>query len=289
MSSSYIASGIQADIAELNTAASAKEIKVTSNASNLATLSRTVRAPGLDDSITLQVEGIVEHGDQRGRLLGFPTANIAVPEHGIQNGVWAGTVQIGSDPRGPLYVAAVSIGRRPTYYAKGQRLLEANLLDFSRDLYGKRVLVTLHTRIRPQRRFAGTSELVDQIQRDVVRVRAWCIAAGLGDLLDEGQVTNRRRSSTRASGRPYAIGHKRSSRGADYADQVRKERAARRAGVISGAARELAQNGNLTHEAVAVQTGVPVGYLLWMFPSNESLLAVGSGEPERYGTVDEKG
>jgi hypothetical protein len=276
MSSSHIESGIQADIAGLKTATSAKEIKETSVVSDLAHLSRTVQIPGLDDNITLQVEGIVEHGDQRGRLLGFPTANIAVPEHGIQNGVWAGTVRIGSDPRGPLYIAAVSIGRRPTYYAKGQRLLEANLLDFSGDLYGKRVLVTLYTRIRPQRRFAGTSELVDQIRRDVVRVRGWCIAAGQGDLLDERQSTSHGRSSTRASGRPYAIGHKRSSRGAAYADQVRKERAARRAVVISDAARELAQNGNLTHEAVAVQTGVPVGYLLWTFPSNESLLAVAS-------------
>jgi hypothetical protein len=253
---------------------------VTSNASDLSPLRPNVRVPSLDDSISLQVEGIVEPGDQRGRLLGFPTANIAVPEQGVRSGVWAGTVQVSPDPRGPLYVAAVSVGRRPTYYANGQRLLEANLLDFSGDLYGKRVLVTLHTYIRPQRRFAETSELVDQIRRDVVRVRAWCVAAGLGDLLDEIQATNRPTSNTRANGRPYAIGHKRSIRGADYADQVRKERAARRTGVISGAARELAQTGNLTHEAVAMQTGIPLGYLVWRYPTSKSLLAVASVGPE---------
>jgi hypothetical protein len=258
---------------------------VTSNASGLSSLRPNVRVPSLDDSIRLQVEGIVEPGDQRGRLLGFPTANMAVPEQGVRNGVWAGTVQISPDQRGPLYVAAVSVGRRPTYYANGQRLLEANLLDFSGDLYGKRVLATLHAYIRPQRRFAGTSELVDQIRTDVVRVRAWCVAAGLGDLLEEIQATNRPTSNTRANGRPYAIGHKRSIRGADYADQVRKERAARRAGVISGAARELAQTGNLTHEAVAMQTGIPLGYLVWRYPTSKLLLAVASVGPEKYGTV----
>ncbi|NAZ86346.1 riboflavin kinase [Kineococcus indalonis] len=120
----------------------------------------------------LQVHGVVEHGDERGRTLGFPTANVAVPEHGLRDGVWAGTVRLGPD--GPERVAAVSVGHRPTYYGKdGARLLEAHLLDFSGDLYGRQVVVSLHVRLRPQRRFSGSADLVEQLRRDVADTRAW--------------------------------------------------------------------------------------------------------------------
>jgi len=134
--------------------------------------------------VVLHVEGVVEHGDERGRLLGFPTANIGVPEHGLRDGVWAGTVQIDPQHDGPVHVAAVSIGHRPTYYGKdGDRLLEANLLDFTGDLYDKKVLVRLHVRLRPQRRFSGSAELVDQMQVDIADTRTWAVTEGLGHLL----------------------------------------------------------------------------------------------------------
>lgn len=71
------------------------------------------------------------------------------------------------------WTPAVSIGRRPTYYRKGSRLLEAHLLDFNSNLYGLTVLVTLHVHIRPQRRFRTTEELVAQIEDDVNHVRSW--------------------------------------------------------------------------------------------------------------------
>jgi riboflavin kinase/FMN adenylyltransferase len=134
--------------------------------------------------VVLHVEGVVEHGDERGRLLGFPTANIGVPEHGLRDGVWAGTVQIEPEHDGPVHVAAVSVGHRPTYYGKdGDRLLEANLLDFTGDLYDRRVVVRLHERLRPQRKFAGSAELVDQMQLDVADTRAWAVREGFGALL----------------------------------------------------------------------------------------------------------
>jgi len=133
----------------------------------------------------LQITGVVDHGDHRGRLMGFPTANIAIPHSDANAGVWAGTVHLGSLFNRSLYVAAISIGDRPTYYSKGQSLLEANLLDYSGDLYGQTLVVTLHTLIRSQRKFAGTSELVDQIQDDVARVRAWALRTGLGGHLRE--------------------------------------------------------------------------------------------------------
>jgi len=122
----------------------------------------------------LTVLGTVEHGDERGRTLGFPTANVAVTGIDLQDGVWAGTVQV--DPRagGPVHVAAVSVGHRPTYYGReGVRLLEANLLDFDDDLYDREVLVTLHDHLRPQRRFAGSDDLVRQLRADVEATRAW--------------------------------------------------------------------------------------------------------------------
>lgn len=135
--------------------------------------------------VVLHVRGTVEHGDERGRLLGFPTANVAVPEHGLRDGVWAGTVQVDPAADGPVHVAAVSIGHRPTYYGRdGERLLEANLLDFSGDLYDRTVLVRLHVRLRPQRRYAGSAELVDQLQRDIADTRGWAHREGFAHLLD---------------------------------------------------------------------------------------------------------
>ncbi|WP_432513274.1 riboflavin kinase [Kineococcus sp. SYSU DK001] len=121
----------------------------------------------------VEVRGVVEHGDARGRLLGFPTANVTLTGSGPADGVWAGTVQVDPAHDGPVHVAAVSVGRRPTYYADGERLLEAHLLDVAVDLYDREVLVTLHRHLRPQLAFPGPAELVEQVQRDVAATRAW--------------------------------------------------------------------------------------------------------------------
>jgi FAD synthase len=146
---------------------------------------RTPQSPSHPNRGYYQIAGVVDHGDHRGRLLGFPTANIAIPQNDVRIGVWAGTVHLGSQFRRSLYVAAISIGDRPTYYSRGQSLLEANLLDYSGDLYGQTLVVTLHTLIRSQRKFAGTPELVDQIQDDVARVRSWAVRTHLGGYLSE--------------------------------------------------------------------------------------------------------
>lgn len=124
----------------------------------------------------LQVRGTVEHGDQRGRLLGFPTANVALPGDGPADGVWAATVQVDPVHDGPVHMAAVSVGRRPTYYADGVRLLEAFLLDVSLDLYDREVLVSLHRHLRPQLAFSGSADLVAQMHRDVAATREWAAA-----------------------------------------------------------------------------------------------------------------
>jgi riboflavin kinase/FMN adenylyltransferase len=120
-----------------------------------------------------EVRGPVEHGDGRGRELGFPTANVSVPERIClpSDGVYAGTF-IGAD--GVERVAALSIGRRPTFYAEhGLRLLEAYVLDFDADLYGQDVVVRFGTRLRGQERFDRVDELVAQMGRDVEATSAW--------------------------------------------------------------------------------------------------------------------
>jgi FAD synthase len=139
----------------------------------------TLRVPDPRTAVhdpVLEVRGVVEHGDERGRLLGFPTANVALTGAGPGDGVWAGTVQVDPALDGPVHVAAVSVGRRPTYYAAGIRLLEAHLLDVSPDLYDHEVLVRLHRHLRPQLTFSGSEELVEQMHRDVAAAREWAAA-----------------------------------------------------------------------------------------------------------------
>lgn len=115
--------------------------------------------------------GEVVRGDQRGRLLGFPTANIAVDEEGflVPDGVYAGYLH---RDNGSCHAAAISLGRRTTFYdADGLRLLEAHLLDFAGDIYGEVVTVEIAARLRGQVRFAGPEALCAQLEIDVSRCR----------------------------------------------------------------------------------------------------------------------
>ncbi len=117
------------------------------------------------------VRGAVEEGDHRGRELGFPTANMAVPARICvpADGVYAGTVRTGD---GSEHVAAISLGRRPTFYdERGMRLLEPYLLDFDGDLYGQELEVRFVHHLRPQMKFDGVDALVEQMRADVARTR----------------------------------------------------------------------------------------------------------------------
>jgi riboflavin kinase/FMN adenylyltransferase len=120
------------------------------------------------------ISGVVETGDQRGRTLGFPTANLALDGHRANvpaDGVWAGWLRRES---GTTHVAAISIGRRPTFYGReGIRLLEAHVLDFDGDLYGSLIEVGLCLRIRGQQAFESVGALVEQLHRDVSETRRW--------------------------------------------------------------------------------------------------------------------
>jgi FAD synthase len=118
----------------------------------------------------LVVKGPIVVGDQRGRQLGFPTANITmtVRHADIADGVYAGYFTGAGLARA---ATAVSVGRRMTFHTDGERLLEAHVLDFDGDLYGYFATVELVSYIRPQRRFDGVESLVAQLRDDVASVR----------------------------------------------------------------------------------------------------------------------
>jgi riboflavin kinase/FMN adenylyltransferase len=112
-----------------------------------------------------EVEGIVVHGDHRGRLLGFPTANLQTPPDVLvpKLGIYAGAT-LG-------HRAAVSIGTNPTYGGT-ERRAEAHLLDFDGDLYGRRLVVELWEHLRDEAKFSSEAELVEAIAADCARTRA---------------------------------------------------------------------------------------------------------------------
>jgi len=110
------------------------------------------------------VEGVVVEGDRRGKLLGFPTANLDVAEDQMlpPKGIYAGAA-LG-------HRAAISIGVNPHYGGTSLRV-EAYLLDFDGDLYGQRLVLELWQRLRDERAFASEAELVEAIAADVEAAR----------------------------------------------------------------------------------------------------------------------
>jgi riboflavin kinase/FMN adenylyltransferase len=118
------------------------------------------------------VSGVVVHGDKRGRTIGFPTANIEVPNAMClpADGVYSGIVQRAD---GSTFVCAINLGRRPTFFEHADHsLLEAHLLDFDGDLYGERVSVTFEHFLRSERKFEGLESIKTQLQLDVAAARA---------------------------------------------------------------------------------------------------------------------
>ncbi len=118
-----------------------------------------------------EVRDVVQTGDRRGRELGFPTANVAVPDD-MQlpaDGIYAGWYE---RPDGVVHAAAISLGRRPTFYeAQPYSLLEAHLLDFDGDVYGEEARVRFVARLRGEERFESVDALVEQIGRDCAGAR----------------------------------------------------------------------------------------------------------------------
>ena len=117
-----------------------------------------------------RLRGQVVPGAGRGRVLGFPTVNLAVEPGRVLpgDGIYAGWAEV----EGERYAAAINIGVRPTFESEEpQRAVEAYLLDFEGQLYGQTLALTFVERLRPERRFGSAEELTEQIARDVAATR----------------------------------------------------------------------------------------------------------------------
>jgi riboflavin kinase/FMN adenylyltransferase len=116
-----------------------------------------------------RMRGTVADGDKRGRALGYPTANLvpdprlAVPDHGI----YACRAEVD----GEAHIAAVNVGVRPTFKTGRGLLVEAFLLDFDRDIYGRELRLDFLERLRGERRFDSVDALVEQMGQDVEETR----------------------------------------------------------------------------------------------------------------------
>jgi FAD synthase len=113
------------------------------------------------DKFTARIVGIVAKGKQKGRELGFPTANLVLLDSALKSGVYAGKAIFD----GGEYVAAI-------FVPDLGNLLEAHILDFQGDLYGKEIEVAVGRKIREALRFKSEKELVSQISKDLLQIRS---------------------------------------------------------------------------------------------------------------------
>lgn len=115
------------------------------------------------------LRGTVVRGFQRGRALGFPTANLGVPVEGFipADGVYAAIARVDAG----TFAAAVSIGHNPTFEGVQAKTVEAYLLDVDLDLYHRPIELELVDFVRPMHRFDGLEQLIEQMHRDVEQTR----------------------------------------------------------------------------------------------------------------------
>lgn len=120
------------------------------------------------------IAGPVCHGNEIGRTIGFPTANISVEPHILlpANGVYAALTTVD----GKVYPSILNIGLRPTIEKSVGLTVEVNLLDFHADIYGKEIRTELHAFLRPEQKFSGLDGLKAQLQRDEARAREFFAA-----------------------------------------------------------------------------------------------------------------
>lgn len=118
------------------------------------------------------IEGTVEEGERMGKRLGWPTVNVD-PDNDLLpfDGVYAGRVFFPSFPAS--FECVTNIGTRPTVYENHERVLESHVLDFDSDVYGERVEIEFHKRLREERLFPTVMDLSAQIARDVEATREY--------------------------------------------------------------------------------------------------------------------
>ncbi len=117
-----------------------------------------------------EVLGVVTAGDGRGKELGFPTANVRINSSVLlpADGVYAGWTELAD---GSIHGTAISLGTRPHFYADGDLLLEAHVLDFDENLYEEEVRVRFVEYLRPQKKFDNLPSLINQLKLDVQKTK----------------------------------------------------------------------------------------------------------------------
>lgn len=117
-----------------------------------------------------EIEGVVRAGRQEGRDMGFRTANLAVPDviQALGDGVYAAYAHVGED----VYKAAVSVGIPPTFEDEATSNVEAHLLDFDGDLYGREVSIEFVEWLRPMMKFPSVEELIETVMGNIAWVRS---------------------------------------------------------------------------------------------------------------------
>ena len=122
-----------------------------------------------------EIGGNVVRGDRMGQKLGWPTINLATEEQVLpMNGVYAGCVRFPAIPAS--FDCVTNIGTRPTVYENYQRVVESHILDFNSDVYGQRVELSFHKRLREEKIFPSVMDLSAQIRRDVEATREYLAA-----------------------------------------------------------------------------------------------------------------
>ena len=151
---------VPADTADIGEAASSTAARAALEAGDVEAAARLLGHP-------FAILGNVIHGQELGRTLGFPTANLLPdPSCRLRHGIYAVRVVVGAK----TYDGVASYGRRPTF-DNGQALLEAFLFDFSGDLYGETIEVLFIGWIRAEAKFASAAALIAQMKRDDARAR----------------------------------------------------------------------------------------------------------------------
>lgn len=113
--------------------------------------------------------GVVVRGDQRGRQIGFPTANLQpTVEPFLRLGVYKSIATL----NGKSHLAISNIGVNPTFVTSNKIKVETHILDFAGDIYGQELIVEFLNFIRPEKKFSSREDLVQQIQKDILEVRS---------------------------------------------------------------------------------------------------------------------
>lgn len=111
--------------------------------------------------------GVVIPGNKRGRLLGFPTANIPLTLP-IPEGIYAATVEL----QGKSFQGATFIGPSKTYNETDYKS-ETFIFDFEKDIYGEELSITLHKKIRGNKKFSSEKELIEQMKKDISAISSF--------------------------------------------------------------------------------------------------------------------